>query len=132
VALARTVDAIGPVQAGVEPLRGVRRHLLGRQHVAQFVVERLGVFLAVEVAALPAPVGPGAGQAVEHLTAVDLGAVALVFRQLLQGLLVGLLAPQPGRNGVFLDRLQLGRHAGLAEILLGENVGATWENCAGT
>jgi hypothetical protein len=34
VALAGTVDAVGPVQAGVEPLRGVRRDALGGQHVA--------------------------------------------------------------------------------------------------
>src|SRR5262245_48313316 len=40
VALARPIDAIGPVQAGVEPLRGVRRDELAGQHEAQLVMER--------------------------------------------------------------------------------------------
>ena len=69
VALAGAVDAVGPVQAGVEPLRRVRRDLLGREHVAQLVEEGAGVLLGVEIAALPAPVGPGAGEAVEDLAA---------------------------------------------------------------
>ena len=44
VALAGAIDAVGPVQAGVEPLRRVRRdHLLG-QHEAQLVEEGLRVF----------------------------------------------------------------------------------------
>ena len=67
MALARTVDAVGPMQAGVEPLRRIGRADLRRQHVAMLVVEGAGVFLAVEVAALPAPVGPGAGHAMEDL-----------------------------------------------------------------
>ena len=67
MALARTVDAVGPVQAGVEPLRRVGRADLRRQHEAMLVVEGAGVGLAVEVAALPAPVGPGAGHAMEDL-----------------------------------------------------------------
>src|SRR3546814_19904706 len=67
VALARAVDAVGPGQAGVEPLRRVRRGDLAGQHVAHLVVVGAGVLLGVEVAALPAPVGPGAGHAVEHL-----------------------------------------------------------------
>jgi hypothetical protein len=48
VALAGAVDAIGPVQAGVEPLRRVRRDHLGGQHVAQLVEEGAGVLLAVK------------------------------------------------------------------------------------
>jgi hypothetical protein len=44
VALAGTVDAVGPVQAGVEPLRGVRRDALGGQHVGQLVIEGERVF----------------------------------------------------------------------------------------
>ena len=67
MALARTVDAVGPVQAGVEPLRRVGRADLRRQHEAMLVVEGAGIVFAVEVAALPAPVGPGAGHALEHL-----------------------------------------------------------------
>ena len=77
----------------------------------------------VEIAALPAPVGPGAGEAVEDLPGVGLGAVALLLRQLGERLLVGDGAPQPGGNGILLDLLQHRRHAGLAEIFLGEDVG---------
>ena len=69
MALARAVDAIGPMQAGVEPLRRVRRHHLHRQHVAVLVEEGLRVGLGGEIAALPAPIGPGAGEPVEHLLA---------------------------------------------------------------
>ena len=43
MALAGPVDAVGPVQAGVEPLRRVRRGHLRRQHVAQLVEEGLRV-----------------------------------------------------------------------------------------
>jgi hypothetical protein len=45
VALARAIDAVGPVQAGVEPLRRVRRHHLAGEHEAQLVHEGGGVFL---------------------------------------------------------------------------------------
>ena len=48
---------------------------------------------------------------------------ALVLGQLGERLLVGDRAPQPGRDGLFLDLLQARRHAGLAEILLRQNVG---------
>src|SRR3546814_9674192 len=48
VALARAVDAVGPVQAGVEPLRRVRRGDLAGQHVAHLVVVGAGVLLGVE------------------------------------------------------------------------------------
>ena len=81
MALARAVDPIGPVQPGVEPLRRVRRRHLARQHEAQFVVEGLRIRLAVEVIALPGPVGPGPGHAVEHLLGGGLRAVALAFGQ---------------------------------------------------
>ena len=123
VALAGAVDAIGPVQAGVEPLRRVRRHHLHGEHVAQFVVERLGIGLGFEIAALPAPIGPGAGEAIEDLGGRGLTDPALLLRQLLQRLLVGDRAPQPGRDRALFDLLQARRHAGLAEILLGEDVG---------
>jgi hypothetical protein len=52
VALRRAVDAVGPVQPGVEPLRAVGRAHLVRQHVRQLVVERLRRPSAVEVAVL--------------------------------------------------------------------------------
>src|SRR5690606_28299436 len=66
VALRRAVDTVGPMQAGVEPLRRVGRAKLRRQHVAHLVVVGLGVGFAVEIAAFPAPIGPGAGEPVEN------------------------------------------------------------------
>ncbi len=95
MALARAVDAIGPVQAGVEPLRRVRRHHLHRQHVAVLVEERLRIGFAREIAALPAPIGPGAGEPVEHLFAGGLADEALGLGQLRQRGLVEHAAPQP-------------------------------------
>ncbi len=123
VALARPVDAVGPVQAGVEPLRRVGRGHLAGQHVAQLVHEGGGVHLVVEIAALPAPVGPGAGEPVEDLLGRHLGAGALVFGQVRQGRLIRHAAPQEGGNIVLLDLLQARGDAGLAEILLGDDVG---------
>ena len=76
--LRRPFDAVGPVQAGVEPLRRVRGRHLRRQHVADLVVEGAGVGLGREVAALPAPVGPAAGQPAEHLAGVGFLAVARI------------------------------------------------------
>ena len=67
VTLGRAVDAVGPMQPGVEPLRRVGRGHLERQHGDELVVEGAGVRFSIEVAGLPAPVGPGAGEAVEDL-----------------------------------------------------------------
>ena len=67
MALAGAVDAIGPVEAGVEPLRGVGRRDLPRQHEAQFVEKGRSVIEPVEIMVLLAPIGPGAGEAVEDL-----------------------------------------------------------------
>ncbi len=123
VALAGAVDAVGPVQAGVEPLRAVGGRHLHRQHVAVLIEEGARVLLAREVAALEAPIGPGAGEPVEHLAGVALAAVALGLGQLGKGALVGGGAPGPGRDLRLLDLLQAAGDAGLAEILLGEDVG---------
>ena len=123
VALARAVDAVGPVQAGVEPLRRVRRRHLHREHVDVLVEEGAGVLFRIEIAALPAPIGPGAGEPLEHLLRRMLADAALLLRQRLQSLDVGGGAPQPGGNGLFLDLLQPGRDAGLAEIFLRQHVG---------
>jgi hypothetical protein len=49
----------------------------------------------VEVAALPAPVGPGAGEPVEDLAGIGFRAVALVFGKLGERLFIGDRAPQP-------------------------------------
>ncbi len=123
VALAGAIDAVGPMQAGVEPLRRVRRdHLLG-ELPAQFVEERQRVFLRREVAALPAPIGPAAGEAIEYLLGRGLADDALVLGQRRQGVSVGYRTPQPRRHGLFLDLLQARGDAGLAEILLRQHVG---------
>ena len=122
VALGRPVDAVGPVKPGVEPLGRVGRAHLGAQHVAHLVEVGAGVGLRIEVAALPAPIGPGAGQAVEDLLGAGLAAVALVLGQGLQGLFVGDVPPQPRRDVGLLDRFEPAGHPGLAQVLLGQHV----------
>ena len=123
VALARPVDAIGPVQAGVEPLRRVGRGHLRRQHEAMLVVEGEGVGLAVEVAALPAPVGPGAGHAMEDVSRAGLAAEALVGRQRGERVFVRHRTPQPLGHVGLGDLLQAPRDAGAPEILLRDHIG---------
>ena len=124
VALAGAVDAVGPVQAGVEPLRAVGRAHLRGQHVAVLVVEGARVVLGGEVAALPAPVGPGAGEAVEHLAGVVLAAVM----RSASGSSASARSSGTERHSQdgtvsSSTRLQARRHAGLAEILLRQDVG---------
>src|SRR5690606_23629839 len=92
--LPRTINAIGPVQAGVEPLRRIRRDALRRQHVGGLVAESCGIFLAVEIAALPAPIGPGACKPVEDLRRTGLGPMALLGQQFGQRLLIRDRAPE--------------------------------------
>jgi len=82
------------MKPGVEPLRRVRRDHLHREHVAQLVKEGGRVGLGGEIAALVAPIGPGASQPVEDLAGIDLGTVALGFRQLGQFGVVGNRAPR--------------------------------------
>src|SRR5262245_20388036 len=123
VALAWPVDAVSPVQAGVEPLRRVGRAHLRRQHVAQLVEEGLRVFLGIEVTALPAPIGPRTGKTVEHLLGADLADVTVLLGQRGEWVLVGDRAPEEGRYGILLDLLQAGGDAGLAEIFLRQDVG---------
>ena len=124
VALAGTVDAVGPVQAGVEPLRRVRRHHLLGQHEAQFVVEGMSIFFRREVAALPAPVGPAACETVEHLLGGMFADEALGLGEGVEGFSVRHRAPQPRWNGFFLDLLQTRGDTRLAEVLLRQNVGS--------
>ncbi len=120
--LGGAVDAVGPVQPGIEPLRRVRRgHLLG-QHVAKLVHEGPGVALGREIAALPAPVGPGPGQPVENLLGIGLAALPLVLGEVGQRLLVGHAPRQPGRHALLPHRPQPRRNAGLPEIFLGEDI----------
>ena len=79
VSLARPVDAVGPVEAGIEPLRGIWRAFLGGEHPAKLVMKGARVFLAREIAALPPPIGPGAGEPVEHLLGGLLAHESLLF-----------------------------------------------------
>src|SRR5690606_22701394 len=86
VALAGAGQAVGPGQAGVEPLGAVGRGVLVDEHVAHLIVVGLCVFSAAEVAVAFAPVAPAAGEAVHHLAgaalrAQDHGAV-VVFQRL--------------------------------------------------
>ena len=133
VPLGRAVDAVGPVEARVEPLRRVGRRDLERQHGDQLVVEGAGVGLGVEVAGLPAPVGPGAGEAVKHLpgrmlAARGCAACGVAGRRVVRvvigagGVRVGHAAPQPFGNVGLGHALAPGGDAGLAEVFLGEHV----------
>ena len=120
--LPRSVDAVGPVQAGVEPLRAVRGAHLAGQHVAHLVQIGAGILLGREVAALPAPIGPGPRHAVKDLGGAGLASVTLVLGQVGQGGLVGDMAPQEVRHTLFAHRLQPRGNARLAEILLRDDI----------
>ena len=50
----------------------------------------------------------------------------------LERFFVGDAAPQPGRNGLFLDLLQARGHAGFAEIFLRQHVGGDLRPGSGT
>ena len=115
VPLRRAVDAVSPMQAGVEPLGRVRRAHLGRQRVTHLVVIGLRVRFGAEIATLPAPIGPGPGQPVKHL----LGARLAAHR----GPGSGHAAPQEFGHALFLDPFDDGRHARFAEIFLRDDIG---------
>ncbi len=106
VALRRTGESVRIMQSRVEPLGGIGRGHLVRQHVTELVVERGAVFDGLEIAVGLAPMGPAAGQPSEHLAGVTLPAqhrFAVRSRDRIAG-----LVPL--------------RHPGLAEILLSQNV----------
>ena len=111
------------MQAGIEPLWRVWRDHLAGEHVTLLVEEGLCIVFRLEIAALPAPIGPAAGKAIENLLGAHLGAETLVLGQFGEFGFIRHRAPQEGRNVVFLNLLQMLRHAGLAEIFLRQNVG---------
>ena len=113
--LRRAIDAIGPVQASVEPLRAVGRRALAGQHMTHFVEIGAGVFFGGEISALPAPVGPGPGEPVENLLG---GGFALHRRTF-----GGNRPPEELGHILFLHRARGRRHAGLAEVFLRDDVG---------
>src|SRR5690606_24329869 len=98
VALRRTINAIGPVKAGIKPLRAVRRCDLRGQHEAMLVEKCARIRFRVEIAAFPAPIGPGACETVKDLPGVALGAKARVSGQGRERFMVRLMTPQEGRN----------------------------------
>ncbi len=122
VALPRTVDAIGPVQTGVEPLRAVRRSHLAGQHIAHLVVIGARIGLGGEVATLPAPIGPGTSQTVEHLLGRGFAHDPLILRQRGQRLVIRDRAPQEFGNALLAHALQCGGDASLAEVFLRQHV----------
>ena len=123
VPLARPVDAVSPIEPSIEPLRRVRRCHLLREHVDKLVEEGVRVRLRIEIAALPTPVGPGAGEPLEDLFRGMFADAALLFRKLRQSRFVGSRAPQPRGNGLLLDLLQPRGDPCLAEVFLGQHVG---------
>src|SRR5262249_53045239 len=93
------------------------------EHVAVLVEEGPRVLLSTEVATLPAPVGPRARHAIEHLARVRLPAKAFLLGSTGKRPLVRSRTPQPGGDLRFLNPLQARWHARLAEVLLGQDVG---------
>ena len=131
MALAGAIDAIGPVQAGVEPLRGIGRGDLARQHGAMLFIEGERIVFRVEIFALPAPIGPRAGKPVEHVRGRTFRSVALVLGESGQRRLVRDRPPQEGGDVVFLDLLQACGNAGLAKIFLRDDVRRDLAPCRG-
>ena len=132
VALRRPVDAVGPVEPGVEPLRRVRRAHLPRQHVA-ISSESAGILLGVEIAAFPAPIGPGAGEPVEHLAGIGLAAGSLlVLGKRSKRLSIGLPAPQPCRHIFLSTGLSRAGTPALRKYFWARMSQATWLHSAGT
>ena len=67
VTLCWSLNAVRPVEAGVEPLRAVRRRHLREQHVGELIVKRFSISLRREVAVLLTPVRPATRKAVHDL-----------------------------------------------------------------
>ena len=110
VALGGAGDAVGEVESGIEPLRGVWCGDLLGQHVDQFVVERLGIFFGVEVAVLFAPMPPASCESVEHLSRIGLTGFGGCDEFLVRRTIV---------DAVYFS----GGDTGFAEILLRKDVG---------
>ena len=122
MALRRAVDAIGPVQPGVEPLRRIGRGHLMRQHVHHLVVKRTRIIDTVEIAVFPAPVRPGSSKAMEHLPGIVFVRVALLGGKLRQRFLIRHRTLQPFGNALFGHFARFYRHTGFAEIFLRNDV----------
>ena len=122
VTLCRTINAIGPMQAGVKPLGRVRRAHLAGQHGAMFVVKGAGISFGVEILAFPAPIGPGTGEAVEHLLGRTFSGDPVFVGNACECLFVHDGAPQPRWHSFFFYFLEGLWNSGLAEIFLRQNI----------
>ena len=120
--LRRAINAIGPMQTRIEPLRAVGSAFLGGEHEAKLVIKGARIFFSVKIAALPAPIGPGACQAVENLLGGHFAGLAIFLSNISQSGIVHFGLPQPARHVVFFNLLQRLGNARAAEILLGQNV----------
>ena len=122
--LRRAVDAVGPVQAGVEPLRRVRRGHLRAPACSRSRRGRRGRRLRCRSSRPSSPSRssrrPGGGTPAR---ALRLAAEPLGLGQRGERDVVGPRAPQPLRHVRFGDLDEAGRDAGPAEILLREDVG---------
>ena len=116
VALTRTVDAVCPMQTGVEPLGRIRCGHLGGQHIAHFIVVGLRIGLGGKVTALPAPVCPRTCQTVENLLGRGFACLFNVRRRR-RGF------PKKLGHILFFDLFQIGRNARLPEVFLCDDVG---------
>ena len=110
------------MQAGVEPLRAVGRGHLAGEHEPHFVIIGLRVGRVREITTLPAPIGPGPRQTVEHLLGAVFADEPLFGRQFGKRCVVGNRPPQKFRHALFLDPLCHGRHARLAKVFLRQHV----------
>ena len=95
VALSRPLDAIGPMQSGVEPLGAVRCRALACDQVTHLVEVGAGISLAGEVAVLPAPVGPGPCESTEEIPPVSFSTHSLFGLYSLKPLVVRYTTLQP-------------------------------------
>ena len=122
VALRRPINAVSPMQPGIEPLGRVRcRHLPG-QHEAHLVTIGLRIGLGGEITTLPAPIGPSPGQPVKHLLGAGFADKALILRQGFHRSQIRHLPPQELRHAGFRHRLGHRRNPGLAEVFLSKHV----------
>src|SRR5690606_20038877 len=93
------------------------------QHVAGLVEEGAGIGFRVEIAMLPAPIGPGAGHAVEKLGGAGLAAGRAALQRLFVRRVGGLAALQPCGHAVLGHALEGRGHTSLAQTALGQHVG---------
>src|SRR5260370_278150 len=111
MALRRSLDAVSPVQLCVKPLGRVwGRHLVD-EHETGLVEEGMGIGFGGEVAPLPTPISPAAGQAPKNLPGVGLLVGARVAGSRAAAL-------EPFGNSGLGKALGAPRHAGPPKVFL--------------